>query len=380
MNTRRFGLVKDIVLLNAGRSSPFRMTLMVSEECPLRCRTCGIWRAADPRAPSLEEIERLFRSNRRLSWVNLTGGEVFLRPDVGEIFEIALAALPRLALLNIPTAGQDPERIAADVERGLAAGLPRLVVTVSFDGGRTSHDHMRGRDGAFDRARESFRALTEIAARSGGRFLLYPGLTLSADLLALSPAPLEDLARDLDLEGCSGIHLNIAHTAGHYYRNESLPALPPQDAARTINRALKSRNPKCSHYDRVGKRAFSRSRAVDLVERIYLGGAIRYLKTGRPPLPCKALAGSVFIDAGLNVYPCTIFDRPVGNLRNSDYSLETLRMGKDWRDARRAIAAGRCPGCWTPCEACPAITGNALSPRGLVTILKTLAEGRGKRE
>ena len=293
-----------------------------------------------------------------------------MRPDAADLLRLAAAALPRLALVNFPTAGQDPERIEDAVKAGLAAGLPRMAVTVSFDGGRDTHDELRGKKGAFDPARRTFVSLKRIAAASKGRFAVFPGLTLSGELLRLSGDPLGELAADLGLEGIHEIHLNLAHRSGHYYRNGDLEELPRGRTAAILRSASASR--RSASFGGAG-------RFANAMERAYLGCAPFYLNRGRPVVPCAALDGTVFIDAGLDVYPCTLFPNRVGNLREEGYSLAKLRSGKEWRRARLLVASGSCPGCWSPCEAYPAILKNLFRP-GLVRILKGAAGlwgGRG---
>ena len=152
--------------------------------------------------------------------------------------------------------------------------------------------------------------------------------------------------------------MNVAHVSHHYYANNGLRTLPRCDLEAVLRRAWNDRNPARSGAGDI---------KVDLMERIYLGCAPRYLATGRSPLPCRALRASVFVDAGLEVYPCTIFDRPVGRLPESGFALSRLRAGDDWKEARAAIDAGACPGRWTPCEAYTAVLGNILRP-GLARI------------
>jgi MoaA/NifB/PqqE/SkfB family radical SAM enzyme len=379
MSARLLGLVKDTVLLNLGRTTPFRVTLMVSEECPLRCATCGIWRRDDPCRPRLEDLERFFHCNRSLSWINLTGGEIFMREDTAEILRIIAAEERRLALLNFPTSGQHPDRILAAVEEGLSAGLERIAVTVSFDGGESSHDRLRGKAGAFEKARFTFHGLREMSGASGGRLGVFPGLTLSAELLRLAPAPLEDLARDLELEGTGEIHVNLAHTSNHYYANSSLKTLPREhleDALLTARNGRHARNGRRVRSGDGATRPGRGSSCVDLMEKIYLGLASVFLASGRTPLPCKALRASVFVDAGLTVYPCTVFGRNLGSLRDSDFRIDALRASPQWSRARAEIDAGGCPGCWTPCEAYTAVLGNILRP-GIARIVRAAA-GNGR--
>jgi len=341
--------MKDIALLNLGRKSPFRITLMVSETCPLRCAPCGIWRKEDPRAPSLDRLERFFETNSRFSWINLTGGEIFSRTDVAEIFRMIARTQSRLAFLNFPTSGQHQERIVRDIDEGLSAGLERMAVTVSFDGGESSHDRVRGMAGAFERARRTWLALSEMASASQGRLQVVPGLTLSGELLQTSSTPMQDLVRDLELEGIHKIHLNVAHSSDHYYGPDSTAPLPHDRIRELLHEAVVSRP--------------GNSSLINMMEKAYAGLAPEYLATQRPPIPCRALDATIFVDAGLDLFPCTIFPRNLGNVAEHGFDLRLMQRSAAWQNTRKQIAAGQCPGCWTPCEAYPSMLGSLLRPR-----------------
>ncbi|MBU0756356.1 MAG: 4Fe-4S cluster-binding domain-containing protein, partial [Planctomycetes bacterium] len=78
--------LKDLAAMNLGRGRLFRVILMLTRQCPLQCKTCGIWKnnGSDP-GPALEEIASFFEKNQ-FSWINLTGGEIFFRKDLPELF------------------------------------------------------------------------------------------------------------------------------------------------------------------------------------------------------------------------------------------------------------------------------------------------------
>jgi MoaA/NifB/PqqE/SkfB family radical SAM enzyme len=195
---------------------------------------------------------------------------------------------------------------------------------------------------------------------------VHPGLTLSGELLRLSHDPLDDLVRDLGLNGIAEIHVNLAHRSDHYYDNAGLAALPPERIVEILDRLLRARQES-------GRQDAARS--LNLMEMIYLGHGREYVRTGNAPVPCKALSASVFIDAGLDVYPCTVFPRRIGNLGEHGFDLRALRGGAEWRSVRGLIERGACPGCWTPCEAYPAILGRLLGPQGMKFLGLAIAGG-----
>jgi MoaA/NifB/PqqE/SkfB family radical SAM enzyme len=94
---------------------------------------------------------------------------------------------------------------------------------------------------------------------------------------------------------------------------------------------------------------------VDFLENRFQALIPKYYATGRSPLPCTALATSCFIDANRNLYPCSIWSKRVGNLREGDLDLRSLWEGALRRELRERVVDERCPHCWTPCEAYPTI-------------------------
>jgi radical SAM protein with 4Fe4S-binding SPASM domain len=77
---------------------------------------------------------------------------------------------------------------------------------------------------------------------------------------------------------------------------------------------------------------------------------------------CHALRASCFIDSWGNVFPCTIYDRKLGSLREVDYDLARIWQSEEARALQKEIWEYKCPQCWTPCEAYQSILGNVLRP------------------
>jgi radical SAM protein with 4Fe4S-binding SPASM domain len=99
---------------------------------------------------------------------------------------------------------------------------------------------------------------------------------------------------------------------------------------------------------------------VSILERKYMKLIGNYLDTGKSPLPCKALSSSCYIDPQGNVYPCTIFGKKLGNLRDYDFDLRKIWNSEKANEVRGLIKENKCPGCWTPCEAYQTVLGNFL--------------------
>ncbi|MBI5015818.1 MAG: SPASM domain-containing protein [Deltaproteobacteria bacterium] len=265
-----------------------------------------------------------------------------MRPDLPDIFAAVIRYCPRLVLLHFPTNGFLVDNIIRITRDVAARGRPpRLVVTVSIDGPPAVHDALRGVAGAFDRAVETYARLREIRNCEP-----HVGMTLSAFNAGCYADTLSSLSSLLPGFGPRNLHVNIAHRSPHYYRNDDAPRPDLLALAREIAEVRQARR---------------RSLApLDVVERRYLSLASRYLETGISPLPCTALSSSCFVSSEGTVFPCISHDAPLGSLREARFNLARIWARPAARRLREAIAAGTCPGCWTPCEAMPSMGGSLL--------------------
>ncbi len=342
----QLSLLKKILLSNFARlSEPYKITFSVTNRCNSRCRTCNIWKAETKNELTTKEIIRIFR-NVNSSWINLTGGEAFMRDDLMDIAH-SIREHTNPHIFNITTNGLMTKKIVETVEGIMELDFPRFLVVVSIDGPEGIHDRIRGVKGAWKRSLETYRRLREL--HSGG-IDVFIGYTISEfNLGSLEEAYLH-VKRILPDVRKGDFHVNLFHTSPHYYRNEG----------------------HCFEYDKEellneisvanSYRAFDFS-PISLIEKRYLDALKTYMMTGKVPLSCMALSSSCFIGPSGSVYPCIHLDKKVGNLRESDYDLSRIWNSDKARKVRRDVLEGRCPGCWTPCEAYQAILGNMLRIR-----------------
>jgi len=156
-------LARRVAATNLTRpAAPYKLFFSVTNRCNYRCRTCGIWRKKALGELSLEEIRTFVRAAPPFSWVHLTGGEIFLRPDLYEIAAAIVGQSPEFLMLNFPTNGYFTDRIVEQVRRIAALRPPRLFITVSTDGDEPLNDEIRGVPGGWRRQIETFRRLREI--------------------------------------------------------------------------------------------------------------------------------------------------------------------------------------------------------------------------
>jgi len=149
-------------------------------------------------------------------------------------------------------------------------------------------------------------------------------------------------------------HMNIPHLSQHYYGNQASEAKDGfggsehrAEIAETLQlAATKSKS--------------GSSLAMRAIERIYRAEAQRYLATGHTRIACSALLSTAYLSEKGEVYPCTIWDKPLGNVRQTNFALMPIIEEARRDGVRRAVATGNCPNCWTPCEAHPAILASPL--------------------
>ncbi len=320
--------------------SPYKLTFSLTQRCNLRCTSCNIWRSRGREELSHEEIDRFFRANPHLMWVDLTGGEITLREDIIAIAHSAVR-LPRLFQFHFPTNGTLPDRAAEVARVAVERGVPKVVVSVSVDGPPAVHDALRGKAGTWDRAVETYVKVRGIGAEA------YFGMTVSGhNLNALFPC-LEALSKRVPGFTPRDLHVNIAHST-FYYGAPSVPPLDIDEASSTIARFVRTRG-------------FPRN-PVLLLEMLYLRKVPQYLRTKRSPVRCQALSSSVFVNHAGDVFPCTTFEHRLGNLRDVGFDLARLWHDPSTVSLASAIGRGQCPGCWTPCEAYQSIIARIFSP------------------
>ena len=157
----------------SGRSvMPETVSLFLTYRCNLRCTMCGQWGehgwARDLTEEEigkhipLDRIETLMDELAKYHpAITLFGGEPFLHP---EWEAIAHAAKSRGMRVNVITNGV---LVGTHAERIIASGIDELIF--SLDGPENVHDTMRGGEGVFRRAMESFRNVNELKRKSNSR-------------------------------------------------------------------------------------------------------------------------------------------------------------------------------------------------------------------
>lgn len=342
---RQAAVAASLVRANFQRlPAPLKVNLCVTYWCQYRCATCNIWTRKPDGELTTGELLQFIDGNRGTRWLDVTGGEIFLRPDLPELFAAIAARWNDLAIFHFATNGFMTRSIVEATAALAAATRARVIVTVSVDGDEALNDRIRGIRGGFRRQMDTFRQLRAI----DGVEVVF-GMTLSKhnvahidDTFAACAAACPGLDHDQ-------FHVNVAQRSAHYYGNADGSFAADAADLRAALQPYRARRPA----------ALTPSAWVEARYLRHLDG---YLENGRTPMPCHALRSSCFIDPQGDVYPCITDPRKVGNLRDARMSLDAVWGGALARDTQADIWQGHCPQCWTACEAYQSILGNALRP------------------
>lgn len=322
---------------------PFKATVALTYRCPYRCGYCGIFNREEEEL-SADALVGALASVPTLTWLDLTGGEIFFRQDTLELSLRLVDALPNLALFHFPTSGCAPEKTWELAEAVSSRGI-KVVVSVSIEGPRELHDRVRGSAGAFDSAVRNLAGLRGIPGVSS-----YVGTTIIEENCEAVPHEVfEAVAPHVPGLCPADMHVNVQQGSGHYFCNAD--ARRPDLAS--VNSALR----RTMRFKGFPKTPF------DALELAFQGLALQAARGKWELVPrCAALDASFFVSPSGLVYPCHIWAEPVGRIEGASTNLLELLKGSRAAWLRKNIRLGRCPRCWTPCEAYPTLISRALNP------------------
>ena len=128
-------------MVNKCSLHPTDASIILTYRCPMKCKMCNIW--FNPTNKSEEIKASDLKSLPKLKFINLTGGEPFIREDLPEIVEECYKHTDRIV---ISTSGWFEDRVIA-----LAKQFPIIGIRISIEGLSCKNDELRGHAGGFDK-------------------------------------------------------------------------------------------------------------------------------------------------------------------------------------------------------------------------------------
>ncbi len=339
---RELKYLKKIIRSSFGRLDfPHKISYIVTYRCNLRCKMCNIWKKKNDVEMPMGEIDEFFKRSNSFSWVGITGGEPFLRPDIADIAGVIAGRCRDLTALHFATNGTLTGAILETTEYLLRnnRGRLKLLFTLSMDGDARLHDQIRGVEGTWNKCLDTFRELRKIPA-ARARF----GITLSPHNTGRFKDIFQSLKRVYPFLRFDDITVNVMHKSSFYYDNTDM--VDPDQAAlvKDIDGILED------DRDRFTVNNFLRRRYLHLYKV--------YAQRKKCPLPCQALSATCVLDPRGDIYPCGIYNMKVANIREFDYDLRKIWSLPRARTLSAQCAQSRCPSCWSPCDAYSAIVSS----------------------
>jgi len=319
-------------------SFPAKLGYITTYRCNLKCKMCKIWKKDVADELNCGEIEKFFRRSNRFSWVGITGGEPFLRNDIHYIAEIVMDSCKELCVLHFATNGTLTEKIVDTAEDLIKHknSKAKILFSISIDGKRELHDSIRGVPGSWEK---SIRTFTRLKNMPGIEPRINITLTNhNMDAFEETFLSVKDVFPSLKFDD---IGVNMFQKSPFYYSNQDLPDLRSDHLAHNIDKILL-----------IDKEEFSYN---NFIRRLYLRTYKYFLSHKKPLFNCQALAFNCVIDPVGDVYPCAVFDKKTGNIRDFNYDLLSFWQSKDIKQLRKKCFHNNCPSCWSPCEAYSAI-------------------------
>lgn len=300
---------------------PTDVSIITTYRCQMECKMCDIWQNwTDPKKEiTPKELEIL----PNFKFVNITGGEPFLRDDLDEIVEVMFRKSDRIV---ISTSGWHTEKIFK-----LAEKFPNIGIRVSIEGLSQKNDHLRGKNGGFDRGLRTLLGLRKMGVKDVG-FGITVSNNNSEDMLWLY-----ELAQQLGMEFATAAF----HNSYYFHKDDNFITNQGEVIANfheLIQRLMKENNPK-SWF-----RAF------------FNLGLINYIRGGKRMLPCEAGTVNFFLDPYGEVLPCNgleekYWKESMGNIRNAK-TFEEIWFSEQANRVRELVRT--CPkNCWMVGTAAP---------------------------
>lgn len=301
--------------------SPTDASIILTYRCPMRCQMCNIW--ANPTRREEELKAEDLKCLPQLKFINLTGGEPFVRDDLADIVEECYRHSPRIV---ISTSGWLEERVVE-----LAKKFPQIGIRISIEGLSRKNDELRGHDGGFDRGLRTLLTLKDMGLKDIGF-----GCTVSnhnsADMLSLY-----QLSRSLGMEFATAAF----HNSYYFHKGDNV---------------ITNREKVCADFRQLIEWQLKEKSPKSWFRAWFNMGLINYIEGGRRMLPCEAGSANFFIDPWGEVYPCNGLEQrywkeSMGNIHTTPDFME-LWGSEQARKVRERVRT--CPkNCWMVGTASP---------------------------
>jgi len=275
---------------------------------------------------TVDEIQKMTASMGRVLFVNLTGGEPFLRDDVVDIAKTYYQNTKPINI-TIPTNGILTEKILANTEKILQY-CPKTTIAIKFsiDGTEAIHDDIRGYAGIFKSMTHTYEKLNELKANYRNLDIFFTTVVSSAN-----QNHLEELYAFMKKELKNNTWLVLL--ARGDTKDPSIKNFNADIYKEFVSKVRK--NFKNNSNVLFAKVLAAKDMVSDeIIHKISTEN--KYI------LPCYAGRTSCVIDENGNVNPCEILHSTFGNIRNYNYNFKKLWADEPAKTIRKNIIKTKC--------------------------------------
>ncbi|MGD0511643.1 MAG: radical SAM protein, partial [Candidatus Micrarchaeaceae archaeon] len=269
---RLIGLANTAIKSNFVKlDKPYKLNFCVTYLCQSRCETCNIWQIKPKGELTIDEVREFAKKNTYFKWVELTGGEPFLRGDIVEIAKAFKENSKELYILTMPTNSLcNQDMVERKLREILALGIPRIAITVSLDGYRELHDKIRGIPGNYDKAIAMFKRLKALKKEYSNLFFVF-GYTLSKFNKGEFEKTYEAVKSEIPDIRHNDFHINLAQVSTNYYGNGS-------DDIKANNAEV------VGELESILKHREFQIGIIPIIETAFTRKLVKYAKTGTSPM------------------------------------------------------------------------------------------------
>lgn len=207
INKKMKYLITDIIKANIGINKQFKLNLNITNSCNLKCQTCNIWEKENNEI-NINKLEYFLKKNNHFSWIDITGGEIFLHKNITEIFSLITKYCKRLNVIHFPTNGYNTQQIIEETQKLKKIFKKKLIISVSLDGTEKIHNLQRGNKNSYQNALNTYKKFNQINKNT------FIGYTISE----YNIKHFKEFLAEMKKHNISAnkIHINLAQSSDYY--------------------------------------------------------------------------------------------------------------------------------------------------------------------
>ncbi|MCP5007713.1 MAG: radical SAM protein [Planctomycetes bacterium] len=306
---------------------PKEICIILTYRCNAKCNMCDVWHHPTKSSEeiTLRDIERIPSG---LKFINITGGEPFVRHDIADIIEIIRHKTDRIV---ISTNGFFTDKII-----DLCKKYPDLGIRISIEGLQKANDTIRGIPDGFDRGLRTLLTLRRMGVKDIGF-----GMTVQ-DMNCKDLLPLYELSNALGYEFATATLHN-----SHYFCK--------------LDNKIENRDMVCGEFSKLITELLKSKSPKKWFRAYFNYGLMNYIYGEERFLRCEMGSEACFIDPSGDVLPCNGMNckLPMGNIREK--SFEDIWNSKQAETVRQAVDACN-KECWMVGNAVPVIKKHIKIP------------------